>query len=562
MREKGKKIISVLLAVICVISFSTVSGHAEENTYNYLALGDSLTVHDPDNNWFQRCGMAASVPEKDYVHLVSAYLQQQYGNVYSETFNGNWGMTASLLEKYYSDLSELLKQRTYNLITIQYGANLRTDVGAESEFIRLLDLCKQYSPQARIILVGNFWEKTDYMHNIDAIKLSLAQKYGYGFANLTPIKDDTHYQRGIGGIVYDAQGQPHTVTTHGVAIHPNDEGMAYIAARIEEQISPQAAIDTNITKATPALSVTQIDLYLGEKRRLTFSNANGSVKWTASNDNVSLSQQSDSGVKVTGVQAGSSVVKVTVNGVSAKCYVFVSEKPLADGWHKLNKLKYYYQDNRPLKGVQLIGKKFYVFDKKGVYQDKLTKKLRKAVKKNTAADDVKKAFKANGAEIWRTVKKKKSQIWYYDGFELRFNVQEEKSKKGQKKTVITLKKYALTKHKDGIYKVGKTQYYYVNNKKLIGIHIIKNKFYVFDDNGKYRKWRTEQLRKASVVNADAYKLKRLLKKYGATYKYTTDLGYSCFGDGTDRVIYYVGFQVSALKHTTGELTVESLASAS
>lgn len=593
-----KKIISALLAVVCVISLSAVRINAEESTYNYLALGDSVTIHPVCDYWWQECGMAASVPDKDYVHLVAAYLKQNYSTVNTKIYNGDWGISDQLLENYYKNLTKILQDKTYQLITIQYGINLRSAEGAEDAFSALVETCEKYAPNARIVLVGNIWGYADFMNKIDDIKQTVAKKYGCGFADLTEIKDNTAYERGIGGIVYDAAGNAHTVTNAGAARHPNDEGMAYIAQKIEEQINPQIEIDTddeeetaddsqsaekvsqtstatktatahaskagasaeNTVVTVPFQVTSVLDLYVNKTAVLTCNNASGTVSWQADNNHVSLSSQTGTSIQVTGVTPGTSTVTVTMNGLSSQCYIFVSKQPLSNGWHKTGKKKYYYVDNTPLKGLQMIGKKFYLFNKKGVYQAKKTKELRKVLKKNTTASKVKKILKKNGISALQVTKKKKKQTWYYDGFKLVLQLKEAKKSKKKVKAKLTLVKIQKLTYKDGMHKVGKRQYYYVNNRKLKGIRVIKSKFYVFDQNGKYQKAKSNKLRKASVLNADVYKLKNLLKKYGATYKYTTDLGYSCFGDGTDQVVYYTDFQVSALKHTNGQFTVENIAS--
>ena len=56
------------------------------------------------------------------------------------------------------------------------------------------------------------------------------------FADLSAIKGNVEYQCGLGTIVYDNQGNQHIVQHEGVAGHPGDKGMKYIADRIIELI--------------------------------------------------------------------------------------------------------------------------------------------------------------------------------------------------------------------------------------------------------------------------------------------------------------------------------------
>ena len=51
---------------------------ATEDTYDYVALGNSITCNEIDENlWWGSWGMAASSEEKDYVHLVAGWLGNQ-----------------------------------------------------------------------------------------------------------------------------------------------------------------------------------------------------------------------------------------------------------------------------------------------------------------------------------------------------------------------------------------------------------------------------------------------------------------------------------------------------
>ena len=56
------------------------------------------------------------------------------------------------------------------------------------------------------------------------------------FVSLSEIKGNADYQAGLGTIVYDKNGNEHVIEHEGVAAHPGDKGMKYIAEAVERMI--------------------------------------------------------------------------------------------------------------------------------------------------------------------------------------------------------------------------------------------------------------------------------------------------------------------------------------
>lgn len=44
--------------------------------YDYLAIGNSITLHSECDFWWNECGMAATNKDNDYVHIVSKELSE------------------------------------------------------------------------------------------------------------------------------------------------------------------------------------------------------------------------------------------------------------------------------------------------------------------------------------------------------------------------------------------------------------------------------------------------------------------------------------------------------
>ena len=84
------------------------------------------------------------------------------------------------------------------------------------------------APDAQILVIGDFWDKEQK----DEMKQKACEETGVEFISLDEIKGLEEYQCGMDTTVYDSDGGPHTVEHSGVADHPGDLGMKWIADRI------------------------------------------------------------------------------------------------------------------------------------------------------------------------------------------------------------------------------------------------------------------------------------------------------------------------------------------
>lgn len=204
------------------------SQKCQQAGYSYLAIGNSITRHPLCDYWWNDCGMAATVKENDYYHKVVKYLEDKYSDVNSESYGfATW-------ERLHTDRAETLTMiepylnENIDLITVQLGENAVELATFESDFEYLITYITQESPDAEIIVIGDVWE----YNGRDAMKKEAAEKCGVIFVDMSEIKDNSVYQCGMGTVVYDADGNTHTVEHEGVAKHPGDLGMQYMADAI------------------------------------------------------------------------------------------------------------------------------------------------------------------------------------------------------------------------------------------------------------------------------------------------------------------------------------------
>ena len=204
-----------------------------DTAYNYLAIGNSITKHGLADYWWNEIGMAATSEDKDYVHLITAGLEKSKGSVCEYAFNFyTWESQATDRAETFELLAPYLDERL-NLVTIQLSENVSDTSTFESDFEELIDYIKSEAPDAQVIVIDDFWSDGDK----STMKKQAAENKSVQFVSLEEIKGDADYQCGIGTVVYDADGNEHVVEHDGVASHPGDLGMKYIAEEVLKVIN-------------------------------------------------------------------------------------------------------------------------------------------------------------------------------------------------------------------------------------------------------------------------------------------------------------------------------------
>ena len=83
-----------------------------DTAFNYVAIGNSITKHVINDYWWNEIGMAATSQDKDYVHLISSYLEDLHGEVCMNAVNFSvWEMQAADRAETYQILDYYLDER-------------------------------------------------------------------------------------------------------------------------------------------------------------------------------------------------------------------------------------------------------------------------------------------------------------------------------------------------------------------------------------------------------------------------------------------------------------------
>jgi len=202
-----------------------------EDSYKYFPLGNSITVHAPNEVWWNEVGMAASDADHDFVHLVAAYLSASHGKVVCHPYYFcAWETAEDRASKLF--LLDPYLDAGLDLVTIQLGENAENLSTFEQDFTELIRYVLAKAPGARVLVIDDFWPDEERSR----MKQNAAEKTGAEFISLKDIQGSIDAAAGTGAVVFDPAGNPHTVENADVAAHPGDRGMQAIADRIIEAL--------------------------------------------------------------------------------------------------------------------------------------------------------------------------------------------------------------------------------------------------------------------------------------------------------------------------------------
>ena len=205
-----------------VVRFHNIEGGGKR----VMFVGNSITLHGiaPQIGWHLECGMAASAPEKDYVHLLEkAVLEVAPDTAFCICQVADWERKYKCGEETYPQYAYA---RAFNadVIVLRFiencpGADFEPDV-----FYRSLCNFAEYlnaDGKAKIIVTTGFWR-----HPGDPQLRAFAKDHAYPLVELGDLGQDNK-MKAVG--LFE-----HT----GVANHPGDEGMKNIAERIAKELLP------------------------------------------------------------------------------------------------------------------------------------------------------------------------------------------------------------------------------------------------------------------------------------------------------------------------------------
>ncbi|WP_214070567.1 SGNH/GDSL hydrolase family protein [Mucilaginibacter sp. dw_454] len=214
-----KKIIPLVVVTLFVIACKKTTLPAIKRQYyfsNVLILGNSITraKTDPVYSWTGNWGMAATVADSDYVHILSRKFLAL--NNRCDTAATNIAGFEIFPEAYSIDDSlRSYRDSKPDLIIIRIGEDVPADFDSvvfNKRYSDLITYFKTGNPDVHIYAVGSFWTGRTAIDNV-------MKKYS-AFVSLSKLGEDmSNYSWGL-------------YPNPDVQFHPSNKGMREIAAVI------------------------------------------------------------------------------------------------------------------------------------------------------------------------------------------------------------------------------------------------------------------------------------------------------------------------------------------
>lgn len=217
-----------------------VSGQSEKlsaSTIKLIAYGNSILSHSPNSalGWSGNWGMAASSEDKDYIHQLVGMLENKFGKgkvSYSigQKHNGFEPATSEAnqdtdWESKLAGLADYIRAEQPDIVTIQYGENSHQSSAAvyAKALCAFVAEVRKGAPDALVLLTTPFWSGAG-MGTYDGA-VQAAKNLDVPLADLAAVCSRPGSM---------ATGQ---FENNGVAAHPGDEGMLWIAEEMFEKLN-------------------------------------------------------------------------------------------------------------------------------------------------------------------------------------------------------------------------------------------------------------------------------------------------------------------------------------
>lgn len=215
MKSVRTKVPVILCLIVALVSCKKhqVQPSMPTGPLKVLILGNSITYspRNPGAGWNCDCGMAASAPDKDFVHLLTAHFKSV--NASSTVAAKNIAEFERHFDTYdFADSLKTYRDAKPDIIIMKIGENVTRFADStlfEEKYVELLDYFKANNPKVKILAAGSVWPDRELSNKI-------MSKYS-GYVSLISLDND--YSNYAFGLFTDPEIQN----------HPSDKGMQGIS---------------------------------------------------------------------------------------------------------------------------------------------------------------------------------------------------------------------------------------------------------------------------------------------------------------------------------------------
>lgn len=218
------KLLKVVFIALLVVS---CSNDTETNkSLSMLVIGNSITKAEPGGEWLGNWGMAASHPELDFCGRLKNHFEN------SELDKLNIAIWENNLD-YDLNLLTPITTKSYDYIIFKLGENVNDNDRNryKEDFRNMINHFKQ--SDSKIIIVSTVWNEYEFdiygnpfvVESVkDRVMKEVAEEDDYIFVDISEMRNNSENYAW------------NEYINQGIASHPNDYGMLFIANKIIEKI--------------------------------------------------------------------------------------------------------------------------------------------------------------------------------------------------------------------------------------------------------------------------------------------------------------------------------------
>lgn len=218
------KLLKVVFIALLVVS---CSNDTETNKpLSMLVIGNSITKAEPGGEWLGNWGMAASHPELDFCGRLKNHFEN------SELDKLNIAIWENNLD-YDLNLLTPITTKSYDYIIFKLGENVNDNDRNrfKEDFRNMINHYKQ--SKSKIIIVSTVWNEYEFdiygnpfvVESVkDRVMKEVAEEDDYIFVDISEMRNNSENYAW------------NEYINQGIASHPNDYGMLFIANKIIEKI--------------------------------------------------------------------------------------------------------------------------------------------------------------------------------------------------------------------------------------------------------------------------------------------------------------------------------------